>query len=227
MKRFVAIAASIFVCFCFAPRVKISQADSQNFEQDNCTSRLLTIGEGCFIYEVKDANLSIPVYYYLPNNLNSNTQIVFAMHGEQRNAKDYRNDWRKIYSSNSDSQPNFILLAPQFAQKDFPGYASYNLGNMFTKSLKRLKPQDQWAFSGIEDIFDFVKKSEKLQLSTYYIYGHSAGAQFVHRMVIFMPHARIRKAVAAEAGSYTVPDKYTEYPCGLKKQTGNQLPPVE
>lgn len=73
------------------------------------------------MYQVKDADLSIPVYYYLPNKLNSNTQIVFAMHGEKRNAKDYRNDWRKIYSSNSDSQPNFILLAPQFAQKDFPG----------------------------------------------------------------------------------------------------------
>ncbi|MEH1898593.1 MAG: hypothetical protein V7K94_25455 [Nostoc sp.] len=227
MKRFVAIAASIFVYFCFAHLVQISQADSKNFEEDNCSSRLLTTGEGCFVYQVKDADLSIPVYYYLPNKLNSNTQIVFAMHGEKRNAKDYRNDWRKIYNSNSDSQANFILLAPQFSQKYFPGYASYNLGNMFTKSLKRLKSQDQWAFSDIENIFDFVKKSEKLQLSTYYIYGHSAGAQFVHRMVIFMPHARIRKAVAAEAGSYTVPDKYMEYPCGLRKQIGNQLPPVE
>ncbi|MEH2235185.1 hypothetical protein [Nostoc sp.] len=227
MKRLFAIATSIFICFCFAHLAQISQADSKNFEQDNCPSRLLTRGEGCFVYQVKDNNLSIPVYYYLPNKLNSNTQIVFAMHGEKRNAKDYRNDWRKIYSSNSDSKPNFILLAPQFAQNDFPGYAGYNLGNMFTQSLNKLKSQDQWAFSDIENIFDFVKTSVKLKLNTYYIYGHSAGAQFVHRMIIFMPHTRIIKAVAAEAGSYTVPDKDMEYPCGLRKQTGNQLPPVE
>ncbi|MEH2201012.1 hypothetical protein [Nostoc sp.] len=224
MKRFVAIATSIFLFFSFVHLAQISQADSQNFEQDNCHSRLLTKGEGCFVYQFKDRKTFIPVYYYLPNKLNSNTQIVFAISGEKRNARDYRNDWRNIYA---DSQPSLILLAPQFQQNDFPGYVSYNLGNMFTKSLKRLKSQDQWAFSDIENIFDLVNKSEKLKLSTYYIYGHSAGAQFVHRMVIFMPHARIRKAVAAEAGSYTIPDKYMEYPCGLRKQTGNQLPPVE
>ncbi|MCW5312711.1 hypothetical protein GTQ43_02250 [Nostoc sp. KVJ3] len=224
MKRYVAIATRIFLFFYFLHFAQICQADSHNFEQDNCTSRLLTKGEGCFVYEVKDNKTSIPVYYYIPAKLNSNTQIVFAMHGENRNARDYRNDWRKIYNH---SQSNLILLAPQFGQNDFPGYASYNLGNMFTKSLIRLKSQDQWAFSDIENIFDFVNKSEKLQLSSYYIYGHSAGAQFVHRMVIFMPHTRIRKAVAAEAGSYTIPNKYIEYPCGLKKQTGNHLPLVE
>ncbi|MEH2160210.1 MAG: hypothetical protein V7K38_04005 [Nostoc sp.] len=224
MKRFVALTTKIFLLFYFVYLAQVSQADSPKIEQENCHSRLLTKGEGCFLYQVKAQKLSIPVYYFLPSKVDSNTQIVFAMHGEKRNARDYRNDWRKIYS---DRQTNLILLAPEFTQNNFPGYASYNLGNIFTKSLAQLKSQDQWAFSDIENIFDFVKKREKLQLSTYYIYGHSAGAQFVHRMIIFMPHARIRKAVAAEAGSYTIPDKYMEYPCGLRKETGNQLPPVE
>ncbi|MEH2383463.1 MAG: hypothetical protein V7K27_32015 [Nostoc sp.] len=63
MKQFVAIAASIFVYFYFAHLVQISQADSKNFEQDNCTSRLLTTGQGCFVYQVKGAELSIPVFF--------------------------------------------------------------------------------------------------------------------------------------------------------------------
>ncbi|MHC5928609.1 hypothetical protein [Nostoc sp.] len=150
------------------------------------------------------------------------------MHGEKRNAKDYRSDWRKIYNSNSDSQTNFILLAPQFAQNNFPGYASYNLGNTFYKISEATKTRRPMAFSDIENIFDFVKKSEKLQLSTYYIYGHSACLSAICTSDgYFYASCTDQKSCCVEAGLNTVPDKYIEYPCGLRKQTGNQLPPVE
>jgi poly(3-hydroxybutyrate) depolymerase len=149
------------------------------------------------------------------------------MHGEQRNAEDYRNDWRNIYNHNGSDNSNFILLAPQFEQKWFPKATGYNLGNMFTQNLKTLNPQEQWAFTEIENLFDFVKQSTKINTNNYYLYGHSAGAQFVHRMIIFLPHARIKLAVAAEARSYTILDESADYPCGLKKQTGDQLPSVD
>ncbi len=191
---------------------------------NNCTLRVLKAGEGCFLYKVKSGNFSIPVYYYLPNQLKTNTKVVFAMHGEKRNALDYRNDWRNIYNRNSNDNSNFILLAPQFEQKWFHGAAGYNLGNMFTEDLSKLNPQSQWGFTQIENIFEFVKRNTKVSATNYYLYGHSAGAQFVHRMVIFMPHSHIKKAVAAEAGSYTIPSEHTEYPCGLNKETGDKLP---
>lgn len=87
---------------------------------NSCTSRVLKVGEGCFLYKVETGNFSIPVYYYLPLQLKTNTKVLFAMHGEKRNASDYRNDWRNIYNRNSSDDSNFILLAPQFKQKRFP-----------------------------------------------------------------------------------------------------------
>ncbi len=105
-----------FLCFDLPHFVKASGSISQ-LSDNSCTLRVLKKGEGCFLYKVKAGDFSIPVYYYLPNQLEANTQVVFAMHGEQRNAEDYRNDWRNIYNRQSRDNLNFILLAPQFKQK--------------------------------------------------------------------------------------------------------------
>ncbi len=223
MKRLFTFTVLVFLFFNFATHVNVSLSTSIN--SDNCNT-IFKKGEGCFDYKIKALNFSIPVYYYLPNEpnqLDPYTKVVFALHGKERNAQDYRNEWQNIYADNK----NFILLAPKFDQKHFPGAAGYNLGNMFTEDLNTINPQNQWAFTEIENIFDFVKRSTKVKAVNYYLYGHSAGAQFVHRMLIFLPHSRIKKAVAAEADSYTIPSYHTEYPCGLKKKTGEQLPPLD
>lgn len=226
MKRFFTLITSITLYFSVTHLIYSSRSIAINTE-NSCTSKILKTGEGCFLYKTKASHFSIPVYYYLPDQLDANTTVVFAMHGEQRNAEDYRNDWRKIYDRKGSNNPNFILLAPQFEQKWFPKAPGYNLGNLFTEDLNTLNPQNQWAFTEIENIFKFVKTRTQISATNYYLYGHSAGAQFVHRMVIFMPNAHIKKAVAAEAGSYTIPDTGTVYPCGLKKSTGDSLPSVD
>jgi hypothetical protein len=48
------------------------------------------------------------------------------------------------------------------------------------------------------------------------MFGHSAGAQFVHRFIEFMPKARATIAVAANAGWYTTLDESVKFPYGLK-----------
>ncbi|MFT6583203.1 MAG: hypothetical protein ACJAU6_003656 [Alphaproteobacteria bacterium] len=50
---------------------------------------------------------------------------------------------------------------------------------------------------------------------SYAMYGHSAGAQFVHRFIYFTPDARLTRAVAANAGWYTMPGFDIAYPYGL------------
>src|SRR5262249_18423379 len=72
-----------------------------------------------------------------------------------------------------------------------------------------------WSYTVIEHLFDHVKRVTGNQSTTYNIYGHSAGAQFVHRMVLFMPQARIHVAVAANAGFYTMPVDSIDYPYGI------------
>ena len=220
MKRFF-----VFTIVGFFLIYQVNLSRSLSLKQKCTDDSSLSKGEGCFIYQNKTRDSQIPVYYYLPEQVQKNTKVLFVLHGEQRNAEDYRNDWRKIY--HNINNPNLIVLAPKFKQKWFPKTAGYNLGNLFTENLETLKPQNQWAFTQIEKIFELLKKTNKIEASNYYLYGHSAGAQFVHRLIIFTPNAHIKKAIAAEAGSYTIPTQNINYPCGLGTKTGEQLPFVD
>jgi len=47
------------------------------------------------------------------------------------------------------------------------------------------------------------------------MFGHSAGAQFVHRYITYMPQGHLRAAVAANAGWYTLLDQAVKLPYGL------------
>ena len=70
----------------------------------------------------------------------------------------------------------------------------------------------KWTFSAIEHIFDDIRARTGSSCEKYSIFGHSAGSQFVHRMVLFRNDLRIEYAVAANAGSYTLPSFETKFP---------------
>jgi hypothetical protein len=67
----------------------------------------------------------------------------------------------------------------------------------------------------IDPIFDAVRERCHVRTEQYSIYGHSAGAQFVHRFIFFAPRARISRAVSANAGSYMLPDSTKVFPYGF------------
>ena len=50
----------------------------------------------------------------------------------------------------------------------------------------------------------------------YTLFGHSAGSQFAHRFLYYVPDARVNRAILANAGWYTMPDFDVAYPYGLK-----------
>lgn len=52
--------------------------------------------------------------------------------------------------------------------------------------------------------------------SDYYLYGHSAGSQFVHRFLYYKPDARVNIAFPANAGWYTMPTEAERWPYGLE-----------
>lgn len=151
----------------------------------------------------------VRVYASRPVGLKPDRPVVFVMHGVQRNAREYRDQWHQLAIDN-----DFLLVVPEFDERDFPGAASYNLGNVRDAKGDRRKPED-WSFSLIEPLFDDVRKRFSMATSTYSLYGHSAGAQFVQRFLLYMPKARVSRAVAANAGWYTLPDLATPWPYGL------------
>ena len=159
------------------------------------------------------------VYLTRPVHLAPDRPVVFVMHGVQRNADEYRDQWHELAMEH-----DFLLVVPEFSDGDFPESEAYNLGNVFDGEGNR-RPESAWSFSSIERIFDEVCNRFGMTVNTYALYGHSAGAQFVHRFLFHVPGARVTRAVAANAGWYTMPDFGVAYPYGLQGSavTGEML----
>jgi dienelactone hydrolase len=152
----------------------------------------------------------LTVWYYQPLRLPVDAPIVFVMHGVKRDADHYRDTWMRAAE-----RMGFVLICPRFARADYPRGA-YQLGNLVNDAGEPL-PQNTWTFNAIERLFDFVKDATGNASERYYIYGHSAGGQFVHRLALFVPEARYAAAVTANAGWYTMPTfDGDEFPYGLE-----------
>ncbi|WP_152032707.1 alpha/beta hydrolase [Ereboglobus luteus] len=175
------------------------------------TAFALETGPGEYRHEDRETGKTLTVWYYKPADFDARTPVVIIMHGMGRNGKSYRDSWARHAQAK-----NFMLLVPEFSKKDFPGSEAYNLGNYMLPD-KRVSPKSKWSYTIIERIFDdFKTRREKTDVRKYYLYGHSAGAQFVHRLLLLLPEARVQLAVSANAGFYTMPDFTKEWPYGIK-----------
>lgn len=171
----------------------------------------LANGSGSFAYAFTSAEASrtIRVWYHRPADAGPDAPVVFVLHGDGRNASGYRDAWVPHAQAR-----RFIVVAPEFSRVEFPGSRAYNLGNTRTRD-GAMTPQAQWTYTAIESLFDALRAANGLTRPRYDLYGHSAGGQFVHRLVMFNPDARFRVAVAANAGWYLMPDEAVAYPYGL------------
>jgi poly(3-hydroxybutyrate) depolymerase len=133
--------------------------------------------------------------------------LLIAIHGMGRNAKGARDAWTAAAD-----RDGFLVLAPRFDKDQFPS-------RRFQQGGVRGEPDKaKWTFGLIERLFDAARASGRVSGNSYTLFGHSAGAQFVHRMMLLMPDARIATAAVANAGYYTLPALAGEraYPYSLK-----------
>jgi poly(3-hydroxybutyrate) depolymerase len=172
------------------------------------TAAQLGPGKGMFPFE--QAGKHVTVWYVIPSSATPSTPIVFVMHGIKRDAESYRDDWSPFAE-----RCGFILVVPEFSEREFPKAEGYIYGNIIDRKGAPV-PADAWAFNMIEPIFDVIRSRTHNTTRTYGLYGHSAGAQFVHRYLYFTPAARVSHIVIANAGWYTLPDLSTDFPYGLK-----------
>ena len=169
-----------------------------------------SLKSGAGRFEFHHEGKTVPVWYFLPEGASAEMPVWIVMHGVGRDANRYRDEWRPHAEKH-----RFILVAPEFSEAEFPGNDGYALGGM-----KEVMPgghvSKASSFSFIEPIFDAVKEATGNRSERYQLFGHSAGAQFVHRYLYFMPEARVARAVAANAGWWTVPDRGVDFPYGLR-----------
>ncbi len=169
-------------------------------------------GNGDFSFDGPGALAGSPihVWYNAPSSDVATAQILIVMTGAHRDGKQYREDWLPLVAGR-----HTLLLVLEFDRDTYPDSTSYNLGRLID-SRGRVQPQETWSFNLVEAVFDHVVSDVGSTATDYAIFGHSAGGQFVHRFIEFLPHSRARVAVAANAGWYTLPDDETPFPYGLK-----------
>lgn len=157
---------------------------------------------------------TIKVFYHIPNGDVKNMPILFSFHGVERNANEYRNYWISMAN-----QHKFMIFAPEFSEENFPGGDAYNLANIFVDgdnpSEATYNPTNEWTFSVIDPLFEQIKQAVSGTQENYNAWGHSAGAQFLSRFLLYMPNSKVNIAVCSNAGWYTVPESTVNFPYGL------------
>jgi hypothetical protein len=186
------------------------------------SQNLVSNTTGSFTYVPVGAlsSKTIKVFYRIPDGDITKMPILFSFHGVERNADDYRDYWISMANANK-----FMVFAPEFSDADFSTGDAYNLANIFddgdNPSTGTYNPKEQWTFSVLDPIFEKIKTAISGSQEKYNGWGHSAGAQFLQRFVMYLPNSKLDNAVCSNAGWYTVPEFSINFPYGLNK---GQLP---
>ena len=149
----------------------------------------------------------VEILYITPNAINEDTEVIFVIHGNSRNADDYLSAWIPLVQNK-----NVIIAAPLFDKKNFRYFflleSAESNGSINERS-------DSYINKSISLFFNYFKSRFALNANTYKMFGHSAGAQFTHRYMLLSNDQRISDTVIANAGWYTFLNG-EQYPYGIK-----------
>ena len=149
----------------------------------------------------------VEILYITPNAINEDTEVIFVIHGNSRNADDYLSAWIPLVQNK-----NVIIAAPNFDKNNFRYFflleSAESNGTINERS-------DSYINTSISLFFNYFKSRFALNANTYKMFGHSAGAQFTHRYMLLSNDQRISDAVIANAGWYTFLNG-EQYPYGIK-----------
>lgn len=184
----------------------LSDVDRAQWQRPNAGS-LDQPGAGTLVFRARDGN-DLALHYIHPEGfVAQNGPIWFVMHGQARDAGHYARQ-----AAAAASRYRALVLVIEFPRQTYPTGDSYTLGivsrgrvDEFAWSEGRWRDPRNYLYTELERVFEAVRASIGGKQPGYYVFGHSAGAQFTHRLVTFLPCARVLGAVAANAGWYTLP----------------------
>jgi hypothetical protein len=144
-----------------------------------------------------------------PRRYDTTTPVLIVHHGVGRNGRDYRDYWLRLVDD-----IGVLAIAVEFTESAFPDYLWYHFGNLHDETGTP-NPREQWTYGIDERLFAALQDQGLTQRQSYGLFGHSAGGQFVHRMLSFGFRDRVAVAITANAGTYAMPDLQVAWPFGL------------
>ena len=179
-------------------------------------------GPGVFLIEGgAEKEKTILIRYYRPKTFKKDSKVIFVLPGAGRNAKDYRDAWIEAAE-----EYGLLLLVPEYPEKHYPEFWSYNLAGMIydvdirSETFKVNQNPNEWLFEDFDRIFDVVRTKLPLEAKRYDMFGHSAGGQILHRLAIFKPNSNADRILASNSGWYTIPTDSEPFPYGIENIQG-------
>lgn len=135
--------------------------------------------------------------------------VVFVQHGMGRNGDEYRDFWIPAADRHG-----LLILAITYGAEAWPTPETYNNGLVFDEA-GAVRPREAWGYAVLPRVFAASREAGLIAGGTAHLFGHSAGAQFVHRMIASIGAGPFAPVMAGNAGWYTLPDLDRRFPEGL------------
>jgi hypothetical protein len=162
-----------------------------------------------YIDEDRNADRPFTLHTYRPYGYTPDRPVVIVQHGRPRNGDEYRDFWIPAADRHK-----LLIVAPTFSNEIWPGAASYENGLAYT-AMGNPRHVDGWAYALPGRVLADIRAAEISDCEQAYLFGHSAGGQFVHRLMSSQPHQPWRAVAAANSGWYTLPTMERQFPEGL------------
>ena len=162
-----------------------------------------------YIDEDRNADRPITLHTYRPYGHTPDRPVVIVQHGVMRNGDDYRDFWVPAADKHK-----LLIVAPTFSNEIWPGVESYNNGLAYT-AMGNPRHVDGWSYALPARVVADLVAAELVDGNNTYLFGHSAGGQFVHRLMSSQSHAPWKAVTIGNPGWYTLPTLEHKFPEGL------------
>jgi dienelactone hydrolase len=148
----------------------------------------------------------ITVYTYRPQGC-ARPAFLFVFHGNGRTAESYRDSARPLAD-----EVCLLVFSPLFDEERFPNW-SYHRGGVMHDGEPL--PRDDWTVDHVAELVEWARRTEGRADARYYLFGHSAGGQFLSRVGAYAPPEDAERVVIANPSTQVLPSLDEDAPYGM------------
>lgn len=166
--------------------------------------------------EVAEINgQAMEVYVYRPADCVS-PSFLFVFHGNSRAARSYAESAREIAD-----RACLTVFAPLFDEERFPR-RQYHRGGITEDG--KIRPREEWTTGMVAALIRWAEAFEGRPGQDIYLFGHSAGGQFLSRVAAYDLPAGVDRVVIANPSTYVLPTTDEEVPYGFSGLSAPAIP---
>lgn len=155
------------------------------------------------------ADRELVLHAYRAPGVTADSPVVFVLHGMNRNGDEYRDFWIEAADRHG-----LLILAPTFSTATHPGADPYNNGGV-RDTKGAVTPSPSWSYHVPARVFAALRAGGVTRRRQAFLFGHSAGSQFAHRMAALTDRSPFCAIGCGNAGWYSLPTLDQPFPEGL------------